>query len=95
MYYLWFCPEGTEDYEALTQALTLIKEAITEVDFRVHKSEKGQRLDEIIAKMEPKSSSKLKNGMTFRKHDMENRQLLHDGLLYWKTASGRLKGMWG
>ncbi|XP_018414177.1 PREDICTED: rho guanine nucleotide exchange factor 18 [Nanorana parkeri] len=83
--------EGTEDYEALTQALTLIKETITEVDFRIHKSEKGQRLDEIIAKMEPKSSGKFKNGMTFRRQDMENRQLLHDGLLYWKTASGRLK----
>ncbi|CAI9536196.1 unnamed protein product, partial [Staurois parvus] len=83
--------EGTEDYEALTQALTLIKETITEIDLRVHRSEKGQRLVEIIAKMEPKSSVKLKNGMTFRKHNMENRQLLHDGMLYWKTASGRLK----
>ncbi|XP_073455325.1 rho guanine nucleotide exchange factor 18 isoform X1 [Aquarana catesbeiana] len=83
--------EGTEDYEALTQALTLLKETITEVDLRVHRSEKGQRLNEIIAKMEPKSSVKLKNGMTFRKHNMENRQLLLDGMLYWKTASGRLK----
>ncbi|XP_040183004.1 rho guanine nucleotide exchange factor 18 isoform X2 [Rana temporaria] len=83
--------EGTEDYEALTQALTLLKETITEVDLRVHRSEKGQRLSEIIAKMEPKSSVKLKNGMTFRKHNMENRQLLLDGMLYWKSASGRLK----
>ncbi|XP_075208654.1 rho guanine nucleotide exchange factor 18 [Anomaloglossus baeobatrachus] len=83
--------EGTEDFVALSRALTLIKEAITEVDCRVHKSEKGQRLDDIIGKMEPKSSGKLKNGMTFRKHDMESRQLIHDGMLYWKTASGRLK----
>ncbi|XP_063772399.1 rho guanine nucleotide exchange factor 18 isoform X2 [Pseudophryne corroboree] len=83
--------EGTEDYETLTRALILLKETITEVDTRVHKSEKGQRLDEIIGKMEPKSTGKLKNGMTFRKHDMEQRQLLHDGMLYWKTASGRLK----
>ncbi|XP_069834032.1 rho guanine nucleotide exchange factor 18 isoform X2 [Dendropsophus ebraccatus] len=83
--------EGTEDYVALSRALTLIKETITEVDSRVHKSEKGQRLDDIIGKMEPKSYGKLKNGMTFRKHDMERRQLIHDGMLYWKTASGRLK----
>lgn len=93
--FLWLYLEGTEDYEALTQALTLLKETLTEVDLRVHKSEKGQRLSEIIAKMEPKSSVKLKNGMTFRKHNMENRQLLLDGMLYWKSASGRLKGIWG
>ncbi|CAJ0962025.1 unnamed protein product [Ranitomeya imitator] len=83
--------EGTEDFVALSRALTLIKEAITEVDSRVHKSEKGQRLDDIISKMEPKSNGKLKNGMTFRKRDMGHRQLIHDGMLYWKTASGRLK----
>ncbi|XP_077129648.1 rho guanine nucleotide exchange factor 18 isoform X2 [Ranitomeya variabilis] len=83
--------EGTEDFVALSRALTLIKEAITEVDSRVHKSEKGQRLDDIISKMEPKSNGKLKNGMTFRKRDMAHRQLIHDGMLYWKTASGRLK----
>ncbi|XP_073542392.1 rho guanine nucleotide exchange factor 18-like isoform X2 [Phyllobates terribilis] len=83
--------EGTEDFVALSRALTLIKEAITEVDSRVHTSEKGQRLDDIISKMEPKSNFKLKNGTTFRKHDMERRQLIHNGMLYWKTASGRLK----
>nr|DBA28591.1 TPA: hypothetical protein GDO54_008920 [Pyxicephalus adspersus] len=83
--------EGTEDYEALTQALTLIKETITEIDLNVHKSEKVQRLEEIIAKIDAKSSGKLNNRITFRKHDMEKRQLLHDGMLYWKTASGRLK----
>lgn len=77
---------------ALTRALALIKETITEVDSRVHTSEKGQRLDDIVSKMEPKSYGKLKNGMAFRKQDMEHRLLIHDGMLYWKTASGRLKG---
>ncbi|KAG9480483.1 hypothetical protein GDO78_012116 [Eleutherodactylus coqui] len=83
--------EGTEDFVALTQALTLLKEIITEVDSRVHKSDKGQRLEDIIGKMEPKSYGKLKSGMMFRKHDLERRQLVHDGMLYLKTASGRLK----
>ncbi|XP_066430298.1 rho guanine nucleotide exchange factor 18 [Eleutherodactylus coqui] len=83
--------EGTEDFVALTQALTLLKEIITEVDSRVHKSDKGQRLEDIIGKMEPKSYGKLKSGMMFRKHDLERRQLVHDGVLYLKTASGRLK----
>ncbi|XP_031760979.1 rho guanine nucleotide exchange factor 18 isoform X2 [Xenopus tropicalis] len=82
--------EGTEDYETLTQAIALIKDTITDVDSRVHESEKVQRLREIVSKMELKSSGKLKNG-TFRKQDILRRQLLHDGVLYWKTASGRLK----
>ncbi|XP_053558907.1 rho guanine nucleotide exchange factor 18 [Bombina bombina] len=83
--------EGTEDYEALTRALTLIKETITEVDTRVHENEKLQRLREIVDRMELKSTGKLKNGTTFRKQDMLRRKLLYDGMLYWKTASGRLK----
>ncbi|OCT97636.1 rho guanine nucleotide exchange factor 18 isoform X1 [Xenopus laevis] len=83
--------EGTEDYEALTQAIALIKNTITDVDSRVHESEKVHRLREIISKMELKSSGKLKNGLTLTKQDILRRHLLHDGVLYWKTASGRLK----
>ncbi|XP_041418041.1 rho guanine nucleotide exchange factor 18-like isoform X2 [Xenopus laevis] len=83
--------EGTEDYEALTQAIALIKETITDVDSRVHESEKVHRLLEIVSKMELKSYGKLKNGLTLRKQDILGRHLLHDGVLFWKTASGRLK----
>ncbi|XP_058137915.1 rho guanine nucleotide exchange factor 18 isoform X2 [Dasypus novemcinctus] len=82
---------GTEDYEDLTQALTLIKDIISQVDAKVSEYEKGQRLREITGKMDLKSSSKLKNGLTFRKEDMLQRQLLLEGTLCWKTTSGRLK----
>ncbi|XP_043820795.1 rho guanine nucleotide exchange factor 18 isoform X2 [Dromiciops gliroides] len=82
---------GTEDYEDLNQALGLIKDIITQVDAKVNEREKGQRLKEIVSRMELKSSGKLKNGLTFRKEDMLHRQLHLDGMLCWKTASGRLK----
>ncbi|XP_017944181.2 rho guanine nucleotide exchange factor 18 isoform X1 [Manacus vitellinus] len=82
---------GTRDYEELTQALSLIKDTITHVDAMVNECEKGQRLKEIMHKMEVKSSGKCKNGLFFRKDDMGQRRLLLDGMLYWKAASGRLK----
>ncbi|XP_051495343.1 rho guanine nucleotide exchange factor 18 isoform X3 [Apus apus] len=82
---------GTRDYEELTQALSLIKDTITHVDAMVNECEKGQRLKEIMHKMELKSSGKYKNGLLFRKDDMGQRRLLLDGMLYWKAASGRLK----
>ncbi|XP_036612093.1 rho guanine nucleotide exchange factor 18 isoform X1 [Trichosurus vulpecula] len=82
---------GTEDYEDLNQALVLIKDIITQVDAKVNECEKGQRLKEIVGKMDLKSSGKLKNGLTFRKEDMLHRQLHFSGMLCWKTASGRLK----
>lgn len=83
---------GTEDYRDLTQALNLIKDIISQVDAKVNECEKGQRLREIAGKMDLKSSSKLKNGLTFRKEDMLRRQLHLEGTLCWKTTSGRLKG---
>ncbi|KAM7134699.1 rho guanine nucleotide exchange factor 18 isoform 3-T3 [Macrochelys suwanniensis] len=82
---------GTKDYEDLSQALSLIKDMITHVDAMVNECEKRQRLREIMYKMELKSSGKFKNGLLFRKNDMGQRQLLLDGTLYWKAASGRLK----
>lgn len=83
---------GTKDYEDLAQALNLIRDIISQVDAKVSECEKGQRLREIAGKMDLKSSSKLKNGLTFRKEDMLQRQLHLEGTLSWKTASGRLKG---
>ncbi|XP_063084475.1 rho guanine nucleotide exchange factor 18 isoform X1 [Cavia porcellus] len=82
---------GTEDYEDLTQALDLIRDVISQVDTKVSEWEKGQRLKEIAGKMDLKSSSKLKNGLTFRKEDMLQRQLQLEGTLCWKTTSGRFK----
>ncbi|CAO2630862.1 Rho guanine nucleotide exchange factor 18 [Lemmus lemmus] len=82
---------GTEDHKDLSQALNLIKDIISQVDAKVSEYEKDQRLREIAGKVDLKSSSKLKNGLTFRKEDMLRRQLYLEGTLCWKSTSGRLK----
>ncbi|XP_055969126.1 rho guanine nucleotide exchange factor 18 isoform X2 [Sorex fumeus] len=82
---------GSEDREALTQALSLIRDVISQVDAKVSESERGQRLREIVGKMDTKAASKLDSGRTFRRDDVLRRQLYLDGPLCWKSTSGRLK----
>lgn len=67
---------------------------IAAVDLQVNEYEKKQKLQEILNKTENKTYTKLKNGHVFRKQDLikKERTLLHEGLVYWKTATGRFKG---
>lgn len=67
---------------------------IAAVDLSVSEYEQHQRLQEVWNRMENRSTAKLKNGHTFRKQDMmgPGQMLKHQGLLLWKTATGRLKG---
>uniref|UniRef100_A0A3Q0R2V5 Rho guanine nucleotide exchange factor 28 n=1 Tax=Amphilophus citrinellus TaxID=61819 RepID=A0A3Q0R2V5_AMPCI len=66
---------------------------IAGVDLRVSEYERHQRLQEVINRMENRSAAKLKSGHTFRKQDMmgPGQVLKHQGVLLWKTATGRLK----
>lgn len=86
---------GTEEHEGLAQALGLIKDTIVQVDSQVNLYEKESRLREITSKMEPKSLGKIKDGRVFRKEDLSQgrRMLLFEGMVNWKSASGRLKGI--
>ncbi|KAG9355050.1 hypothetical protein JZ751_001763 [Albula glossodonta] len=85
--------EGTEEHADLSKAMALIRDVIAAVDLKVSEYEKEQKLLEILNRMENKSFTKLKNGHTFRKQDLlsQARTLKHEGLVYWKTATGRLK----
>ncbi|XP_036384731.1 rho guanine nucleotide exchange factor 28 isoform X2 [Megalops cyprinoides] len=85
--------EGTEEHADLSRALVLIRDVIAAVDLRVSEYEKEQKLMDILNRMENKSFAKLKSGHTFRKKDLLSRArtLKHEGLVYWKTATGRLK----
>lgn len=67
---------------------------IAAVDLKVNEYEKNQKWLEILSKIENKTYTKLKNGHVFRKQALmsKERALLHDGLVYWKTATGRFKG---
>lgn len=68
---------------------------IAAVDLKVNEYEKKQKLLEILSRTENKTYTKLKNGHVFRKQDLmkKERILLHEGLVYWKTATGRFKGI--
>lgn len=67
---------------------------IAAVDLKVSEYEKNQKWLEILSKIENKTYTKLKNGDVFRKQALisKERTLLHDGLVFWKTATGRFKG---
>ncbi|XP_078531388.1 rho guanine nucleotide exchange factor 28 [Lissotriton helveticus] len=90
---LRYTKEGTEEHKDLCKALGLIKNMIAAVDLRVNEFEKEQKLVEILNKIENKTCTKLKNGNIFRKQDLTSKEriLVHEGLVYWKTATGRLK----
>ncbi|NWU56874.1 ARG28 factor, partial [Dromas ardeola] len=90
---LQYTKEGTEEHKDLCKALCLIKDMIAAVDFQVNEYEKKQKLLEILSRTENKTFTKLKNGHVFRKQDLmrKERILLHEGLVYWKTATGRFK----
>uniref|UniRef100_A0A7M4DWX6 Rho guanine nucleotide exchange factor 28 n=1 Tax=Crocodylus porosus TaxID=8502 RepID=A0A7M4DWX6_CROPO len=90
---LQYSREGTEEHNDLCKALCLIKDMIAAVDLKVSEYEKKQKWIEILSKIENKTYTKLKNGRVFRKQDLikEERTLLHEGMVYWKTATGRFK----
>ncbi|XP_037835462.1 rho guanine nucleotide exchange factor 28 isoform X3 [Kryptolebias marmoratus] len=90
---LHYTEEETEEHANLSKALAQIREVIATVDLRVSEYERHQRLQEVWNRMENRSTTKLKSGKTFRKQDMTGlgQMLRHEGLLLWKTATGRFK----
>ncbi|OXB80922.1 UNVERIFIED_CONTAM: hypothetical protein H355_016939 [Colinus virginianus] len=90
---LRYTKEQTEEHKDLCRALRLIKDMIAAVDLKVNEYEKRQKLMEILNRTENKTYTKLKSGHIFRKQDLmrKERILLHEGLVFWKTATGRFK----
>ncbi|KAM4875956.1 rho guanine nucleotide exchange factor 28 [Thomomys bottae] len=90
---LQYTKERTEEHKDLCKALGLIKDMIAAVDLKVNEYETNQKWLEILSKIENKTYTKLKNGHVFRKQALisKERTLLYDGLVYWKTATGRFK----
>ncbi|XP_008283150.1 rho guanine nucleotide exchange factor 28-like isoform X1 [Stegastes partitus] len=90
---LQYTQEGSQEHSDLSSALAQIRDVIVAVDLTVNKYERCQELQEVLARLENKSFAKLKNGKMFRKQDLhsKHRVLQHKGLVYWKTATGRLK----
>ncbi|CAB1420068.1 unnamed protein product [Pleuronectes platessa] len=90
---LHYTQEGSQEHADLSRALVQIRDVIAAVDLTVNTYERLQELQEVMARLENKSFAKLKNDKVFRKQDLLNkhRVLQHKGLVFWKTATGRLK----
>ncbi|XP_061784895.1 rho guanine nucleotide exchange factor 28-like isoform X2 [Nerophis lumbriciformis] len=90
---LHYTQEGSQEHADLSSALAQIRDIIAAVDLTVSKYEKCQELQEVLVRLENKSFAKLKNGKVIRKQELhsKHRELQNKGLLYWKTATGRLK----
>ncbi|KAM9743736.1 rho guanine nucleotide exchange factor 28-like isoform 2-T2 [Menidia menidia] len=90
---LQYTQDGTQEHSDLSSALSQIRDVIAAVDLTVSKYERRQELQEVLARLETKSFAKLKNDKVFRKQDLhsKHRDLQYKGLVYWKTATGRLK----
>ncbi|XP_044051051.1 rho guanine nucleotide exchange factor 28-like isoform X2 [Siniperca chuatsi] len=90
---LQYTQEESQEHSDVSSALAQIRDIIAAVDLTVNKYEKCQELQEVLARLENKSFAKLKNGKVFRKQDLhgKHRDLRYKGLVYWKTATGRLK----
>ncbi|XP_047197079.1 rho guanine nucleotide exchange factor 28-like isoform X6 [Hippoglossus stenolepis] len=90
---LHYTQEGSQEHADLSRALVQIRDVIAAVDLTVNTYERWQELQEVLARLENKSFAKLKNDKVFRKQDLLNkhRVLQHKGLVFWKTATGRLK----
>ncbi|XP_077376343.1 A-kinase anchor protein 13 isoform X2 [Festucalex cinctus] len=83
--------EGDGDYDELSEALRLFKEAIAGVDGRVNEHDKRRRLKDFHSRTDSKSIMMMKSGQIFAREDLLRRRLVHDGALQLKSSQGRLK----
>uniref|UniRef100_A0A672GFY3 Rho guanine nucleotide exchange factor (GEF) 1a n=1 Tax=Salarias fasciatus TaxID=181472 RepID=A0A672GFY3_SALFA len=53
--------------------------------------EKTQRMQEIQAKLDQRTETRVRDGGLFKPAELLRRSLLHEGTLFWKTPGSRLK----
>ncbi|XP_058475772.1 rho guanine nucleotide exchange factor 1a isoform X3 [Solea solea] len=83
--------EDEEEAAAVAQALSRIRELLTSIDQQVEEIEKTQRLQEIQARLDPRSEARVRDGRVFKTVELLRRRLVHEGTLFWKTPGSRLK----
>ncbi|KAM3873565.1 rho guanine nucleotide exchange factor 2 [Diretmus argenteus] len=80
-----------EEAQALSRALILLKELISSVDQEVLERNQTRRLQEIQARLDPRTQAEVRGGGVFRGGELLRRRLLHEGMLLWKTQGSRMK----
>uniref|UniRef100_A0A672GJR0 Rho guanine nucleotide exchange factor (GEF) 1a n=1 Tax=Salarias fasciatus TaxID=181472 RepID=A0A672GJR0_SALFA len=80
-----------EEASSLAQALLMIRELLSSIDQQVKELEKTQRMQEIQAKLDQRTETRVRDGGLFKPAELLRRSLLHEGTLFWKTPGSRLK----
>ncbi|XP_078362026.1 rho guanine nucleotide exchange factor 18-like [Oculina patagonica] len=83
--------ESKPDFNSLKKSITLVKEILQSVDQTIKDNEKQKQLSDMKMKMDLKVTVNYKNGKVKNIDFASNTsKLLHDGVLLWKTARGKL-----
>ncbi|TMS18067.1 Rho guanine nucleotide exchange factor 2 [Larimichthys crocea] len=83
--------DDEDEASSLAQALSMIRELLSSIDQQMEDMEKTQRLQEIQAKLDPRTETRVRNGGLFKAGELFRRRLVHEGTLLWKTPGSRLK----
>ncbi|XP_036367186.1 A-kinase anchor protein 13 isoform X4 [Octopus sinensis] len=80
-----------KERDNLLLALEHIKEILTNVNSQVEEYERAQHLEEIIQRIDPRSSVSYR-GRKFKRLDLSAncRKLIHEGEIGWKTSRGKV-----
>ncbi|CAE1295643.1 unnamed protein product, partial [Acanthosepion pharaonis] len=80
-----------KERENLNKALELVKDILSSVNNQVEEYEREQRLSDIYNRTDARSSA-LFRSRKFKKTDLRlnQRKLIHDGVIGWKTARGKV-----
>uniref|UniRef100_A0A8P4KDP7 Rho guanine nucleotide exchange factor 2 n=1 Tax=Dicentrarchus labrax TaxID=13489 RepID=A0A8P4KDP7_DICLA len=83
--------DDEEEASSLAQALSMIRELLSSIDQQMEDLEKTQRLQEIQAKLDPRTEARVRNGGLFKPGELLRRRLVHEGTLFWKNPGSRAK----
>uniref|UniRef100_A0A8C5GJV0 Rho guanine nucleotide exchange factor 2-like n=1 Tax=Gouania willdenowi TaxID=441366 RepID=A0A8C5GJV0_GOUWI len=79
------------DREPLSRALALMKDLVSSVDQEVLELSRCGRLQEVMARLDPRAQTEVQDGGVFIGGELLRRKLLHDGALMWKLQGSRMK----
>uniref|UniRef100_A0A669F8D4 Rho guanine nucleotide exchange factor (GEF) 2a n=1 Tax=Oreochromis niloticus TaxID=8128 RepID=A0A669F8D4_ORENI len=83
--------DDEEEASSVAQALLMVRELLSSIDQQMDDLEKTQRLQEILAKLDPRAEAIVRDGGIFKAGELLRRRLIREGTLFWKTPGSRLK----
>ncbi|XP_037120610.1 rho guanine nucleotide exchange factor 1a [Syngnathus acus] len=85
--------EDEVEASSIAQALSMVRDLLNSIDQQMEELEKTQRMQEIQAKLDQRSETRVRDGGLFRPVELLRRKLVYEGTLMWKTPGSRLKDL--